>query len=32
VPYTIYQAFGGTAPTFGLKEGQVSSGIPALLA
>jgi hypothetical protein len=32
VPYTIYQAFGGTAPTFGLKEGQVSSGIPDLLA
>jgi hypothetical protein len=32
VPYTIYQALGGTAPTFGLAEGQVSSGLPALLA
>jgi hypothetical protein len=29
---TIYQTFGGTAPTFGLNEGQVSSAIPALLA
>jgi hypothetical protein len=32
VLYTIYTMFGGTAPTFGLNEGQVSSGIPALLA
>jgi hypothetical protein len=32
VLYTIYQAFGGTAPTFGMGDGQVSSGIPALLA
>jgi hypothetical protein len=32
VLYTIYTMFGGTAPTFGLAEGQVSSGIPALLA
>jgi len=31
VLYTIYTMFGGTAPTFGLNEGQVSSGIPALL-
>jgi hypothetical protein len=28
---TLYQMFGGAAPTFGLNEGQVSSGIPALL-
>ena len=28
---TLYQMFGGAAPTFGLNEGQVSSGISALL-
>jgi hypothetical protein len=32
VLYSLYQAFGGMAQTFGLAEGQVSSGIPALLA
>jgi hypothetical protein len=32
VLHTLYQAYGGTASTFGLNEGQVSSGIPALLA
>jgi Protein of unknown function (DUF1552) len=32
VLYTLYQLFGGTASTFGLAEGQVSSGVPALLA
>ena len=32
VLYTIYQAFGGTAPTFGMGAGQVSSGVPDLLA
>jgi len=32
VPYTIIQAFGGTAPTFGMNEAQVSSGLPQLLA
>ncbi len=32
VLYSIYQLFGGTAPTFGLAEGQVSSGVPELLA
>lgn len=32
VLFTLYQTFGGTAATFGLNEGQVSSGVPALLA
>jgi hypothetical protein len=32
VPFTLYQAYGGTAQSFGLAEGQVTSGIPALLA
>ena len=32
VLYTLYTAYGGTAPTFGMDEGQVSSGIPELLA
>jgi len=32
VPYTIYKVFGGPDATFGQKEGQVSSGIPELLA
>jgi len=32
VLYTIYSMFGGTAPTFGQKEGQVSTGIQDLLA
>jgi hypothetical protein len=31
VLHTIYTMFGGTSPTFGLAEGQVSNGIPALL-
>jgi len=31
VLYTLYTIFGGTAPSIGLNEGQVSSGIPALL-
>jgi hypothetical protein len=31
VLFTLYSIFGGTAPTFGMGEGQVSSGIPALL-
>jgi hypothetical protein len=30
--YTLYNVYGGTAPTFGLKEGQVSGGISELLA
>jgi hypothetical protein len=32
VPFTVLQAYGSTAPTFGANEGQVSSGIPELLA
>jgi hypothetical protein len=32
VLHTLYTMFGGTAETFGLDMGQVSSGIPALLA
>jgi hypothetical protein len=28
----VLQAYGSTAPTFGANEGQVSSGIPELLA
>jgi hypothetical protein len=31
VLFTLYSVFGGTATTFGMGEGQVSSGIPALL-
>ena len=31
VLYTIYQIFGGTAQTFGMGDGQVSSALPALL-
>ena len=32
VPYTIYKVFGGPDASWGQKEGQVSSGIPDLLA
>ena len=32
VLYELYQAYGGTAATFGMNEGQVSSGVPALRA
>jgi hypothetical protein len=32
VPFTVLQAYGSTASTFGQNEGQVSSGIPELLA
>jgi hypothetical protein len=32
VLYTLYTMFGGTAQSFGMAEGQVTSGIPALLA
>jgi hypothetical protein len=32
VPFTVLQAYGSTAQTFGANEGQVSSGIPELLA
>jgi hypothetical protein len=32
VLHTLYTAFGGTAPTFGMGLGQVSKGIPELLA
>jgi hypothetical protein len=32
VPFTVLQAYGSTAKTFGANEGQVSSGIPELLA
>jgi hypothetical protein len=32
VPFTVLQAYGSTESTFGQNEGQVSSGIPELLA
>jgi hypothetical protein len=32
VLYTLYSAYGGTAPTFGKDLGQVSSGLPEMLA
>jgi len=32
VPFTVLQAYGSTASTFGQNQGQVSSGIPELLA
>jgi Protein of unknown function (DUF1552) len=32
VPFTVLQAYGSTETTFGQNEGQVSSGIPELLA
>jgi hypothetical protein len=32
VLYTLYTAYGGPATTFGMNEGQVTSGIPELLA
>jgi len=32
VLYSLYTMFGGTAQSFGMAEGQVTSGIPALLA
>ena len=32
VPFTVLQAYGSTAQTFGSDQGQVSSGIPELLA
>jgi hypothetical protein len=31
VLFTLYQTFGGTAGTFGQGDGQVSSGVPALI-
>jgi hypothetical protein len=32
VPFTVLQAYGSTAQSFGAAQGQVSSGIPELLA
>ena len=32
VLHTLYTTYGGTASTFGMGEGQVSSGVPELLA
>ena len=32
VLHTLYTAYGGTAPTIGMGLGQVSNGIPELLA
>jgi hypothetical protein len=32
VLYTLYTAYGGTAPTFGKDLGQVGSGLPEMLA
>jgi hypothetical protein len=32
VPFTLLSMLGGTATSFGMAEGQVSSGVPALLA
>jgi len=32
VPFTLLTALGGPAPSFGMAEGQVNSGVPGLLA